>query len=297
MYRCIDAFFAERGVMRVDTSLLSVAAGTDPCIEPWTAVGQPARYLQTSPEFQMKRLLAAGSGPIYQIAPVFRQEERGRWHEPEFRMLEWYRPGWYHHALMDEVAELLGALFPSLPTQVRRVTYADAFREFTGLEADERGEAPLRSACARGGVDAPSACTPGEMHDLLLATMVTPKLGIDAPCFLYDFPADKAALARIRDGSPPVAERFELFLSGIELANGFHELTDANEQRARFVADQQLRARQGLPQRPMDEALLDALAAGLPACAGVALGLDRLLALALGKSAVSEVIAFPADRA
>lgn len=297
----LRAFFAARGVLEVETPLLSAHATVDRYIDSFrTADG---RWLHTSPEFAMKRLLCAGSGPIWQVCRVFRREESGRHHNPEFSMLEWYRPGYDHHALMGEVealvAELAAALGRPLAGTMERLSYRQAFARHLGLDPFVSGGAEIRAALRQAGHDA------GDIGgddrdawlDVAMSLAVGPKLGLEAPCFLYDFPASQAALSRIRRDDPPVAERFELFWHGVELANGFHELGDADEQRQRFEAEQQWRRGQGREVPPYDRHLIEALAQGLPECAGVALGLDRLLMLLLGKAALAEVLAFESSRA
>jgi lysyl-tRNA synthetase class 2 len=296
----IRSFFAERDVLEVATPLLSRHATVDRQIESFATLD--GRWLQTSPEFAMKRLLTAGSGPIWQIAPVFRREEQGRHHNPEFTMLEWYRPDFDHLRLMDEVESLLrhcGA--PAFGWQRHR--YRDAFVVFAGFDPFAVDAAGLRERLAAHGISEPDSLSDEEIGsrdfwlDLWMSHVVGPQLGRDAPAFLYDFPASQAALARVRDDDPPVAERFELFWRGLELANGFHELTDADEQRSRFEADRQWRAARGRVTPPYDRALIDALHAGLPPCAGVAIGIDRLLMSLLGCARIDEVLTFPADRA
>ncbi|HET8883085.1 MAG TPA: EF-P lysine aminoacylase EpmA [Solimonas sp.] len=305
----IRAFFVERDVLEVSTPLLSRHATVDRHIEsfavsfanhesPITNHG----FLQTSPEFAMKRLLAAGSGAIWQLAPVFRVDEQGRHHNPEFAMLEWYRPGFDHHRLMDDVEALLrGCGAPASGWQ--RLSYRQAFEMHAGFDPHAPDAHTLRSRLAADGIAEPESLTADEIGDrdfwldLWMSHRVGPRLGRDAPAFVYDFPASQAALARVRDEAPPVAERFELFWHGIELANGFHELTDATEQQRRFESDQAWRRQRGRAVPPYDRALIAALQSGLPPCAGVALGVDRLLMLLLGKSSIDEVIAFAADRA
>ena len=248
----------------------------------------------------MKRLLAAGSGPIWQIAKVFRVDEQGRHHNPEFSMLEWYRPGFDHHALMDEVAALLEHF--GIPAGAR-LSYRQAFERHAGFDPLTATADALRQRLGDRGIDEPARLTADEVADrdfwldLWMSRVVGPQLGVDAPAFVHDFPASQAALARVRDGDPPVAERFELFWRGIELANGFHELTDAGEQRRRFEADRRWRVERGRAAPPYDTHLIAALQAGMPACAGVALGLDRLLMLKLGLPRLEQVLAFSADRA
>jgi lysyl-tRNA synthetase class 2 len=259
----------------------------------------------------MKRLLAAGSGPIWQLGKAFRDGEAGRRHNPEFTMLEWYRPGWDHHRLMDEVEALLRAtLSPAAggaalvgEEPAERLTYREAFARHAGLDPFVADAATLRRHAAALGVaggepaDGAEEWSREDWLHLLLAAVVEPRLGRGRPAFVLDFPADQAALARVRPGDPPVAERFEAFVAGVELANGYHELTDPAEQARRFAADLEARAGRGLPVVPADERLLAALAHGLPDCAGVALGFDRLAMLALGADRLDQVIAFPADRA
>ena len=248
----------------------------------------------------MKRLLAAGSGPIYQLCKVFRDGEAGRRHNPEFTLLEWYRPGFDHHQLMDEVAALVTAVFdPVSPGTVEKLTYEEAFVRHAGINPLDADAVQLAECARAHGIDShgldPHSVT--DWCDLLLTHRVEPHLGQGHLTFLYDYPAAQAALARLRPDRPQVAERFELYLNGIELANGFHELGDAREQRQRFEHDLAARTRLGLPLPPPDERLLAALHAGLPDCAGVALGIDRLVMLATGASSIAEVIAFPLDRA
>lgn len=301
MNASLRAFFAARGVLEVETPILSIAGTVDPNIESFgTADG---RWLQTSPEFAMKRLLAAGSGPIFQIAHVFRIDESGRHHNPEFSMLEWYRPGWDHHALMDELAELLSTLSGRTKKKVPRVSYRDAFLAHAGIDPFASTTIELAGRCRAAGLDlVPPAGSTEVMArdfylDLLMSAQVGPSLGRQGSEFLFDFPASQAALARVRPDTPPVAERFELFWNGIELANGFHELSDPDEQRRRFKADWQRRRAAGRPAPAIDEHLLDALRSGLPNCAGVAVGLDRLLMELLGLDDVRDTLAFDWERA
>ena len=293
----IRAFFAARGVLEVETPLLSAATVTDVHLHSLAATTADGgrRYLQTSPEFHMKRLLAAGSGPIFQLGRAVRDGESGRRHNLEFTMLEWYRPGFGHQRLMNEIDELLGEILGT--PHAERLTYRGAFLRHAGVDPFAAPIEELRSAVLRSGVADPGLDDRDGLLSLLVGAVVEPRLGRGRPSFLYDYPASQAALARIRPGDPPVAERFEVYVDGVELANGFHELTDAAEQRARFEADLADRRRSGLEEPPVDERLLAALAAGLPDCAGVALGVDRLVMIALGAADIAEVIAFPADRA
>ncbi len=295
----IRAFFAARGVLEVETPALSSAGASDPALESIVAqvasLGPRPQYLQTSPEFAMKRLLAAGSGDIYQICRVFRDDELGRWHQPEFSLLEWYRVGWDEQRLMDEVEALIGAALAaagrtSAPRSVR-TRYTDAVRAALGLAA-EAPPAELAARLAARGVDVPQGLGHDALLDLALSTLVVAEFDAAALTFVYDYPQSQAALARLKPGDPPVAARFEVFARGIELANGFHELTDAAEQRRRFAAELAARRAAGRHVPPLDERLLAALATPLPDCAGVALGLDRLIALATGAADVASVVSF-----
>ncbi|MBU3824152.1 MAG: elongation factor P--(R)-beta-lysine ligase [Candidatus Oceanisphaera merdipullorum] len=300
----IRQFFAERQVLEVDTPTMASAGVTDVHLHNFTTrfVGPGhgdglALYLQTSPEFHMKRLLAAGYGAIYQLAKAYRNEEAGRLHNPEFTMLEWYRPGFDHLQLMDEMADLLQrVLAVAAPS---RMTYQQAFMDTLQVCPLTASLDELRSAGLGLGADDLLAIEDHRdtLLQLLFAVGVEPRIGQQVPCFVYDFPASQAALARISPQDPRVAERFEVYFKGIELANGFHELTDADEQRRRFEQDNQERAARGLKKRPIDEYLLAALNHGLPQCAGVALGVDRLVMLALGAKSLEQVIAFPVTRA
>lgn len=299
LYGSVRAFFLRRGVLEVDTPVMSAHATVDRHIESFAVPG--GGWLQTSPEFAMKRLLCAGSGPIFQIAPAFRREERGRHHNPEFRLLEWYRPEWDHHLLMEEVEELFHALGIGCGSVFRRYSYREAFLLHAGLDPFTEPVSALRARAMAGAVPV-IGLGDGEQDrdawlDLWMSYRVGPKLGLDAPVFLHDFPASQAALSRVRHDDPPVAERFELFWKGLELANGFHELSNADEQRRRFESDQAWRDAQQRVVPPMDVHLLSALQAGLPDCAGVALGLDRLLMLRLGLPELAAAISFDAQRA
>jgi len=290
-------FFAERDVLEVETPSLSAAAVTDPALQSVVAtveaLGSARMYLQTSPEFAMKRLLAAGSGDIYQLCRVYRDGEIGRWHQPEFTMLEWYRLGWDDLRLMDEVSALLCEVLElaDRPGTVTRLSYAEAFEQHLGVQpsADERA---LVAALAARGIETPLQHTRRDLLDLALGTAIAPKLPPSGVTFIYDFPADQAALARIKPTSPPVAARFEAFFGSIELANGYAELTDAVEQRARFEADCEDRRARGMQVPPIDTALLAALGAGLPECAGVAVGVDRLVAAAAALDGIDEAVSF-----
>ncbi|MFZ1640984.1 MAG: EF-P lysine aminoacylase EpmA [Candidatus Contendobacter sp.] len=303
----VRAFFAAREVLEVETPALSAAAITDPHLTSFGTVyaGPGPRYgqtlyLHTSPEFPMKRLLAAGSGCIYQIARVFRDGEAGRRHNPEFTLLEWYRVGFDHRRLMNEVAELVTKLLAGrlALAEPERSSYRETFQRHLGLDPHRATVAELAACATARGVSIPPGMPVDDADpwlDLLLTHCIEPRLGQGRLTFVYDYPASQAALARLRPGHPPVGERFELYLNGVELANGFHELGDAGEQRRRFGQENAARRALGLPLAPVDENLLAALEAGLPDCAGVALGFDRLMMLAAGKRSIQDVIAFPVD--
>ncbi len=307
MLATIRRFFDARGVLEVETPALATAGVTDLHLHGLstrvTLPGGPAtRYLQTSPEYAMKRLLAAGSGPIFQIGKAFRDDESGRMHNPEFTMLEWYRPGFDHHALMDEMDALLAATLGTAPAERR--TYAGLFQEHLDVDAHHADAEALATCAAKAGIEAvglDDADRDTWLH-LLGCHVIEPHLGRSEgdqlrPTFVLDYPASQAALARVTNDDPPVAERFEVYIEGTELANGFHELCDAREQRCRFEADLERRRATGLAAVALDERLLVALEAGLPPCAGVALGIDRLLMIATGAQSIDEVMAFPIDRA
>lgn len=294
----LRAFFADRGVMEVDLPLLAAAPVTEPQIEALTvSVGSRTCYLQTSPEYGMKRLLAAGSGPIYQLAKVFRSGERGARHNPEFTLLEWYRPGYSLPQLIAESAELINTVLGVRP--LRTVSYHQLFLDTLDLDIHTASDAEL-AACARHHLELSfDEATRDAWLNLLFATQIEPLLGRGEVTAVWGFPATQAALARLvpDEHGVPVAARFELFVEGVELANGYHELTDAVEQERRFMRDLALRRAAGQPEPPIDRRLLAALAAGLPDCCGVALGVDRLLMLQLGVDRIDDVLAFPLERA
>jgi len=291
VYRQIRTFFNTRGCLEVDTPLLMPTTNTDVNIASCEVVsGDRSLYLQTSPEFAMKRLLAAGSGSIFQIGHAFREGERGRLHNPEFSLLEWYRVGYGYQQLMDEM-ELLITSLSLHQCEFSRISYRALFRQALDLDIDEITLAGLRGECVRlvPGSD-PAGFEFDQCLDLLLGMSIAPAMrGYQ---FVYDYPVSQAALARVNARDPSVAERFELFFDGIELANGFSELTDAAQQRARFEQDNNARERSGLPPHAIDEQLLAALQSGLEDCAGVALGLDRLLMVLLDLDSIDQVLTF-----
>jgi lysyl-tRNA synthetase class 2 len=300
----IRQFFAARDVLEVDTPALSHSAVTDEHLHSFsTQFTHPfspqtsTLYLQTSPEFAMKRLLCAGSGAIYQICKSFRNEESGRFHNPEFTMLEWYRPDFDHLKLMSEIDELIQMVVGS--DSAERVTYQDVFKQYLGycpLTATLTDIKTLASQCGYAELAA-NENDKDTLLMLLFSQHVEPHIGQNRPCFVVDFPASQAALARISPTNSLVAERFELYFQGIELANGFHELTDGPEQLRRFEQDNVKRQHMGLEIMPIDHNFIAAIDYGLPACAGVALGIDRLLMLALNYSEIDQVITFENSRA
>ena len=300
----IRRFFADRGVLEVETPAMSQATVTDIHLVPFETrfVGPGAAdgmtlYLMTSPEYHMKRLLAAGSGPIYQMGRSFRNEEAGRHHNPEFTMLEWYRPRYDMYRLMNEVDDLLQQVLDCDTAET--LSYQQAFTRHLNVDPLSADKAELREAAAK--LDLSNIADTEEDRDTLLQLLFTmgvePNIGRDKPTFVYHFPATQASLAEISTEDHRVAERFEVYYKGIELANGFRELTDSREQRQRFEQDNRKRAARGLPQHPVDNNLLDALEHGMPECSGVALGVDRLIMIALGASSLSDVLAFPVTRA
>jgi lysyl-tRNA synthetase class 2 len=302
----IREFFDQAGVLEVETPLCSRSGATDPAIESFKtcytgpeAVHGLDLYLHSSPEFPMKRLLAAGCGPIYQICKVLRNGELGRRHNPEFSLLEWYRPGFDYHQLMDEVASLINRLREQ-PLPIEKLTYAEAFESQLGLNPHATDVDQLRRCAVEQGITSAEQLTiegRDAWLDLLLSHLIEPRLGQTGMTFLYDYPASQAALARVREGRYPVAERFELYMNGIEIANGFQELTDAEQQRRRFRDDNRRRHLSQQAEVTMDEALLLALASGLPACSGVALGLDRLLMVLTDTPDIRQVVTFDLCRA
>jgi elongation factor P--(R)-beta-lysine ligase len=300
----IRKFFNARNVLEVETPLMSAASGTDLHLHPMITHYQESLvaplqpfYLQTSPEFAMKRLLAAGSGPIYQICKAFRNGEVGRYHNPEFTMLEWYRPGYDHNQLMNEVEQLLKDILQT--GDAERISYSTIFKKILNIDPLTVSLETLKACAIKSGLSEVEQWK-DESQDtwlqLLFSHLIEPTLGQTVPTFIYDFPASQAALAKVY-GAPQVAARFEVYVKGIELANGYHELTDADEQQRRFEQDLIQRRQTHLPTVPISYYLLEAMKSGLPDCAGVALGVDRLILLLTEASHLSEVIAFPVERA
>lgn len=305
MLRRLREFFFARGFLEVETPILSSDTVVDRHLDPFyaeisQAPGKPARrlWLQTSPEFAMKRLLAAGAKAIYQISRVFRQGEQGPLHNPEFTMVEWYRAGDGMAEGMQFTSDLAQEMLGRGPA--RQISFRQAFLEHAGIDPFSADTAALIKTVRGQGIRPPDSLSGDDRDgwlDLILVERVQPHLGLDHPEILYDFPASQAALSRIRDGDPPVAERFELYVSGMELANGYHELLDAEELLRRNRENNHLRAAEGKPVLPEKSRLLTAMRSGLPPAVGVALGFDRLVMLLAGAKNISEVIAFPFDRA
>lgn len=293
----IRRFFTERSYLEVETPVMARFGVSDVYLSNMTTEFRAERYcLQTSPEYHMKRLLAAGSGAIFQLARVFRDDELGRWHNPEFTLLEWYQPGIDHHALMDEMDALLQAIL-HCPSMIRK-SYQQVFLEVCELDPFTATVSQLQQSVSRfelGNVLASDEADRDQYLFLLMSHVVEPAYALlDAPLAVYHFPPSQAALAQVHHG---VAERFEVYFRGVELANGFHELTDAKAQAGRFLDDNRKRAEKGFPLAQPDQFLLDALTHGLPPCSGVAMGIDRLMALALDKSSIAETQAFDFSRA
>lgn len=296
------AFFARHQVLEVETPILAQASVTEVNIQSLSLTqvlgvrDQRRYYLQTSPEYAMKRLLAAGSGAIYQVAKVFRQGEAGSRHNPEFSLLEWYQPGFDLAQLMEQVAQYCQWILG--PLELEFLSYRQAFKQALDLDLAAIGDDAL-AAFGRQQFDVPGELGRQQWLDLLMSQLVEPELDPGKLTFIYEYPAEQAALAKVAADAQGilVAQRFEVFYRGLELANGYDELLDADEQRARFEADQAQRQEQGLDLVPLDEHLLAALEAGMPDCCGVALGLDRLLMLAQKQNQIQQVLAFAIDKA
>ena len=297
LLRAVRGYFDTQGVLEVETPALCSRTVTDPSIESLVSHDRIGRvwFLQTSPEFAMKRLLAAGSGSIYQITRAYRDGESGRHHDMQFSILEWYRVGFDHHRLIEDVDALLDGVLG--PQSSRQMTFREAFSRYLDLDPFAAATAELHDACeTRGFSSRAAAASRDECLDYLLAAAVQPSFGAGR-VYLLDFPASQAALAKIRAGAPQVAERFELYVDGIEIANGYHELQDAVELERRMRRDIEARRETGRTVPEADQRLLAAHDAGLPACAGVAVGLDRLVMIAGRYRTLPEVLAFPSDRA
>lgn len=306
LLRRVREFFQERDFLEVETPLLSADIVIDRHLEPLrtTLYDDPLRpddgrhlWLQTSPEFAMKRLLAAGGQALYQITRAFRATENGPLHNPEFTLVEWYRVGDSMQQGMILLSELVDVLLQT--GSAERISYAEAFEEFVGLDPHRSSLDQLKNSATKHHIQLPAVLHSDRDAWLqrLLTELVEPQLGQSGATILFDYPATQAALARIRSGDVPVAERFELYVNGIELANGYHELTDPQELLEREKLAQQQRIDEGKRSLPSNHRLLAAMQNGLPACTGVALGFDRVVMLACGAKHIEEVLAFPIDRA
>ncbi len=304
LYRLIREFFYARKVLEVETPMLSAGGNTDPNIESmaldWPAPAPTRRWLRTSPEYALKRLLAAGIGDCYELGRVFRAGECGRRHNPEFTLLEWYRHGWDHHRLAAEVVELVKAalaLVGKLPSAIEQVSYRELFLREAGVDPFVSTALDLAAVLAPYDVRVDGLTRDDELN-LVLTHVIEPRLARQGGIVVVsDYPASQCALARVLPGEPPVAARFEVYLDGIELANGYHELLDAAEQARRFEADLARRQARGHAVRERGEKARVERRQRLPACAGVALGVDRLLMAMLGATTIADVLAFPAARA
>ncbi len=300
----IRQFFADRNVLEVETPILSQAGNTDQNIDSFqlqfnghNSAGSSLRWMRTSPEFALKRMVAAGVGDCYELGRVFRNGEAGRRHNPEFTMLEWYRIGWNHNQLMDETAELVRAAMHMVgrKSTVRDISFRQLYQSKFGFDPLTANEGELRGPLAVYGID-PTGLTRDDWLDLLMTHLIQPSIPNNRILIVYDYPASQCALAKLRPDDVTVAERFEVYVGPSEVANGYHELTDAKEQRERFGLDLSKRQKRAQMQPPVDERLLSALPK-MPACAGVALGVDRLLMAMLGTDRIQDVVAFPFDRA
>jgi len=297
----IRRYFAGRDVTEVETPLMVETGVSDPAIEQFSVMHgsshQPVGWLRTSPEYAMKRLLASGFGDCYELGRVFRSDESGRLHSAEFTLLEWYRLGWSCHRLMDEVVDLLGTCSARFGRQwrPRKYAYRTLFMDIAGIDPITADTAQLAECAEAHGVVLSAAGTLDRdaWLDVLMTHVVQPGMDAESITLVHDYPASQAALARLKPGHPDLAERFEVFLGGTELANGYRELTDAADQRQRFDRERQRRLAAGQTDMAIDTRLLEALAAGLPECSGVALGVDRLLMVLLGSPHIQDVIAFP----
>ncbi|VFP79898.1 Elongation factor P--(R)-beta-lysine ligase [Candidatus Erwinia haradaeae] len=300
----IRRFFSDRNIPEIETPILTQSTVTDPNISSFqTFFSQPGQkentglklYLNTSPEYHMKRLLSAGSGPIYQLCHSFRNQEKGRYHNPEFTMLEWYQPKYNMYHLMNEVNEFLQYILQCQSADF--FSYQEVFLRYLNIDPLSANNYQLRNTANKLGVS--NIAQNEEDRDLILqllfVTGIETKINQKKPTFIYHFPRTQAGLAKINQYDHRISERFEVYFNGIELANGFHELTDSNEQLYRFKKDNDKRNASGLPKQPIDTYLLDALNHGMPDSSGVALGVDRLVMLALKKDQISDVMTFTID--
>ncbi len=289
LIQTIRTFFIDQSVLEVETPLLGQYPVTDPYIE---SIKTTSGWLQTSPEYAMKRLLAAYQTDIFQLCKAFRQEESGNQHHPEFTLLEWYRTGFDHHQLMNEVDVLLQQLL-NMPTATKH-SYQHIFEEILSINPLTSTVDELQQCAKKHHIEQPfSDPNRDDWLMLLFHHLIEPTFTATRATFIYDYPSTQAALAKINEYNPKTAARFEVYVGNIELANGFHELTDAATQKARFMQNNQRRTQQGASSMPIDDNLLSALQHGLPSCSGVALGIDRLLMVALSQSNINSVTSFP----
>ncbi|WP_301098228.1 elongation factor P--(R)-beta-lysine ligase [Otariodibacter sp.] len=298
----IRKFFTDRGLLEVDTPTMSEFSVTDvhlstfstQFLSPFDSKAKTL-HLITSPEYHMKRLLASGSGAIFQLCHVFRNEESGKYHNPEFTMLEWYRPYFDMYRLINEVDDLLQYILDCEPAE--SFSYQFVFQTYVGLDPLSATKSQLVAKAQEYGLQ----CDDNDHRDTLLQFLFTkvvePNIGLERPTAIYHFPASQAALAQVSAEDPRMAERFEFYYKGIELANGFHELSDAKEQFRRFEQDNVYRQQLGLPPQELDSRFLAALKSGIPNCSGVAVGVDRLIMIALGAERIEEVMAFGIESA
>lgn len=302
LYALIREFFAKRNVLEVETPILSRAGNTEPNIESFRTLfaghvdaGPRDRWLRTSPEHAMKRLLADGIGDCYELGRVFRNGEAGRRHNPEFTMLEWYRVGFDHEKLAAETVDLVQCALAIVgrSASVARLGYRELFLDGLGIDPFTTSVDALRAPLAASSITN-DGLGRDDWLDLLITHCLQPAFPRDRITVVHDFPASQCSLARVRADDPPVAERFEVFLGPYELANGYHELRNAAEQRKRFENDNARRRLRGQCDKPIDEHLL-AVLDDLPDCAGVALGIERLLMCLMGTDAIADVLAFPFD--
>lgn len=295
----IRHFFFERQVLEVDTPALASAANPDTSIDSIAVTAGPYKgpqFLQTSPEFFMKRLLCAGSGPIYQLCHVFRNDEHGRNHNPEFTMLEWYRTGFDMFDLIDEVEALMSLLIPAIGMPATRISYHALFAQATGLDLRSASREEIRALAGELGIVIPSNHSDDGLVEMIFNIATASWMEQQPAVVVYHFPASQASLAMLSPDDPELALRFEYYVDGIELANGFQELADPHEQKRRFELDNARRRDRGAQAMPIDEHFLAALDHGLPACSGVAAGVDRILMIRNHEPDIASVMAFPFPR-
>lgn len=298
LLKCIRAFFDARNILEVETPIIASVGTTDPHIDSLqTMFRGETYYLNTSPEYSMKRMLADDGQPIYQICKVFRDDELGPHHNPEFSMLEWYRPGFDMHQLMNEMGDLLTNVLAQESVVIDHLSYRQVFEEFAEIDPHQVGVEDCRSCAINHNIEQPVGLDDNkdEWLDWLLTQLVIPSFEPEHFTFIYDYPASQCSLARLREDEQgvQVASRFELFYGEVELANGFHELQSSTEQKQRFESENRRRIEVGKSAIKIDENLLGALSHGLPDCSGVALGLDRLLMVMCRKESIDKVMTFP----